>query len=109
VTVQWIGPAWLRRPAEAVGLGTLYQRVTKLSLTGPQFDDRVVQHLVKLRRLESLALSNTKVSDAGITRLRRALPHCQIEQDPLGSGVPNSVFAESWFGSAAPRDAKTGF
>jgi hypothetical protein len=80
VTVQWKGPAWLRRPAEAVGLGTIYLRTTAVSLHGPVYDDRVVEHLVKLRRLESIALSNTSLSQEGIARLRRALPDCRIER-----------------------------
>ena len=79
VTVQWRGPAWLHRPAEAVGLGMIYTRATRLSLYGPNYDDRVVEHLVKLKRLESLTLSNTKLSSDAMAQLGRALPSCRIE------------------------------
>ena len=79
VTVQWRGPAWLHRPAEALGFEMIYLRATRLSLYGPKYDDRVVEHLVKLRGLESLTLSNTKLSSGAIAQLRRALPSCRIE------------------------------
>ena len=69
----------MRRPAEALGL-PIYARATKLSLQGPKFDDRVIKHLVKLTRLESLTLSNTQLSEEGIARLRQALPRCRIER-----------------------------
>ncbi len=78
MTVQWVGPLWLQRPAEAVGMGVMCQRATKLSLHGPIYDDRAVEHLLKLRRLESLTLANTKMSLAAVARLRQALPDCRI-------------------------------
>jgi hypothetical protein len=95
----------------------MYLRVTKLSLTGPKFDDGAVEHLVKLRRLESLALSNTRMSTAGIARLQRALPKCQIGGQLLDgtiirSGDPNSFFAECWescLRNIAATNASNGF
>jgi hypothetical protein len=81
VTVQWAGPSWLRRPAEAVGLEKIYTRVTNLSLTGPVYTDRAVEHLVKLRSLESLSLSQTKISSEGRRRLQKGLPDCRIDPD----------------------------
>jgi hypothetical protein len=79
VSVRWQAPEWLRRPAEAVGLGAIYLRVTELALEGPRFDDRMVEHVVKLRSLESITLANTKLSQVGVNRLRRALPDCRID------------------------------
>jgi hypothetical protein len=51
-------------------------------LQGGGYDDRCVEHLVQLRRLESLALSGTKLSARGIARLQRALPDCRIQRLP---------------------------
>jgi hypothetical protein len=94
VTVQWRGPAWLRRPAEAVGWEEIYTRATKVSLWGPKYDDRCIEHLVKLRRLESITLSNTGFSEQGIRRLQRALPNCRIEgKPPAGGSAWTSAFA----------------
>jgi hypothetical protein len=78
VTVQWRGPNWLRRTIATLGLEKFHMRATNLALTGPNYDDRAVAHLVGLRRLESLTLSNTKLSAAAIADLRAALPKCEI-------------------------------
>jgi hypothetical protein len=83
VTVHWKAPPWLRRPAEAVGLGKIYLRATEVALNGQKFDDRVVEHLVKLRHLETLTLTNTRLSQNGVARLQRALPDCRIDWQPL--------------------------
>jgi hypothetical protein len=81
VTVQWRGPAWLRPAAEAFDL-EIYRHATDLSLQGGGYDDRCIEHLVQLRRLESLALSGTELSQQGIARLQRALPDCRIQRQP---------------------------
>jgi hypothetical protein len=78
VTVQWRGPNWLRRPITALGLEKFHMRTTSLVLNGPAYDDRAVEHLVMLRRLESLTLSGTNLSPAAIADLRAALPECEI-------------------------------
>jgi hypothetical protein len=60
----------------------IYDRATELRLSGPKYDDGAVDHLVKLRRLRSLTLDRTKITDVGIERLRRALPECRVERGP---------------------------
>jgi hypothetical protein len=83
VTVQWTGPTWaLYSSGGLPGMG-IYNRATSLSLFGASYDDTAVEHLVRLRRLESLTLSNTGITDAGVERLRRALPGCRIERRAL--------------------------
>jgi hypothetical protein len=79
VSVDWQGPAWLRRPAEALGVG-IYNRATRLSLQGPKYDDAAVEHLLKLRSLNSLTLERTQFSDEGLARLSRLLPNCRVER-----------------------------
>jgi hypothetical protein len=86
-----VGPGWLRRPAEAWGIEKIYLRTTKLSLSGPAYDDRVIEHLARLNRLSSLTLSNTKLSSHGVARLQRALPDCQVEI--VGGAERASAFA----------------
>jgi hypothetical protein len=80
VTVQWTGPSWLRRPAETLALEKFLTRATGLTLSGPHCDDRAIEHLTKLTRLESLTLSETKISQEGMRRLQRALPDCRVER-----------------------------
>jgi hypothetical protein len=78
VTVEWQGPAWLRRPAEVLGVRILH-RATKLSLQGPAYSDAAIEHLRELKSLKLLVLEQTKISDQGRLRLQRALPQCRIE------------------------------
>jgi hypothetical protein len=79
VTVEWQGPTWLRRPAEALGV-RIFHRATKLSLQGPAYTDAAIDHLRELKSLKLLVLQRTKISDQGRVPLQRALPNCQIEQ-----------------------------
>ena len=78
MSVEWQGPAFLRRPAEALGV-RFFHRPTRLSLEGPAYTDAAIQHLSRLSSLKSLTLQRTKVSAQGLERLRQALPDCQIE------------------------------
>jgi hypothetical protein len=78
VTVEWIGSAWLRRPAEALGV-RIFHRATRLSLVGPAYTDAAVEHASRLKNLQVLTLERTSISDQGIARLRRELPQCRIE------------------------------
>ncbi|MCI0358968.1 MAG: hypothetical protein L0211_10860 [Planctomycetaceae bacterium] len=78
MTVEWIGPAWLRRPAEALGV-RIFHRATRLSLVGPIYTDAAVEHICHLTDLQLVTLEGTAISDQGIARLRRELPHCRIE------------------------------
>jgi hypothetical protein len=59
----------------------IFQRATRLSLQGPNYDDQTIQYLLKLRRLESLSLSRTKFSPGALAQLERGLPHCRIDAD----------------------------
>ena len=79
MTVDWLGPAWLRRPAEALEV-RIFHRATKLSLEGPAYTDAAVEHISQLKDLKSLTLSRTQITDQGLKRLRRSLPLCQIER-----------------------------
>ena len=78
MTVEWQGPAFLRRPAEALGV-RVFHRPTKLFLEGPAYTDAAVAHLSRLTSLKSLTLQRTNISAGGLKRLRRALPQCRIE------------------------------
>jgi hypothetical protein len=86
VTVEWIGPSWLRPPAETLGV-RIFFRSTKLSLSGPAYTDAAVEHIVRLRDLAQLDLSRTKITDEGLARLKRSLPECRIVQ--VADSQPN--------------------
>ena len=82
MTVDWQGPAWLRRPAEVLDV-RIFHRATKLSLSGPAYTDAAVEHVSQLKDLKSLTLWQTQISDQGLRRLERSLPRCRIEWHPL--------------------------
>ena len=45
-----------------------------------QIDRLGLVHLKGLTRLEMLTLGGTKITDAGVTDLQKALPNCEIEK-----------------------------
>ena len=55
--------------------------VAELYLGGTAVTDKCVPQLAKLKELRSLDLSDTKVTEAGVKELQKALPKCQIEWD----------------------------
>ena len=51
----------------------------ELDLSGPETTDEVLAEKLKgLTKLERLSLGGTKVTDAGIQELKKALPDCKI-------------------------------
>lgn len=53
-------------------------RLSALSLYATAVDDQHLDELAELRTLEVLYLGKTHVTTAGVTRLREALPNCEI-------------------------------
>ena len=47
-----------------------------------QVTDVGVKELAALQNLNVLTLSGTKVTDAGVKELQKALPKCEIASDP---------------------------
>jgi len=60
--------------AHLIGL----KKLRGLSLTGTQVTDAGLKQIAGLTQLEVLSLDDTKVTDAGVTKLRKALPKCNI-------------------------------
>ncbi len=89
MSVDWIGPAWLKRPAESLGV-RCFHRATRLSLTGPAYTDAAVEHLSQLTDLRELSLTGTQISAPGLARLHSALPACRIEHIPRSGPNPNA-------------------
>ena len=52
--------------------------IVGVRLSGPEVTDAGLAHLAGLPALESLYLSDTLVTDAGISELQEALPNCRI-------------------------------
>ena len=52
--------------------------VVSLSLIGTTITDAGLVHLKRLTRLQRLVLDFTKVTDAGVADLQKALPNCKI-------------------------------
>lgn len=82
MTVQWQGPAWLRRPAEVLGLGSACRRATSLTLEGPRFNELTLERVAHLKHLRTLDLYGTTISDRAISALQKSLPDCRIQRDP---------------------------
>ena len=49
-----------------------------LLLSGPEITDAGLEHLEGLNKLKSLVLGDTQVTDAGVAKLKQALPECRI-------------------------------
>jgi hypothetical protein len=54
-------------------------RLESLDLSGTQITDEGLEDLVGLKQLHYLGLRETRVTEAGVERLRKALPNCLIE------------------------------
>ena len=52
----------------------------KLDLTGRPITDAAVPSISRLKKLRSLRVGGTKITDDGVSRLRAALPSCAIER-----------------------------
>ena len=69
------GPAWLRKV-----LGdNLLVNVTRVDLHQSGASDALLEHLKRLTQLQELRLIETRVNDAGVKELQKALPKCRIE------------------------------
>ncbi len=51
-----------------------------LDLSDTKVTDAGLKHLAGLKALKELGLEDTKVTDAGVSRLKRALPNCDIRK-----------------------------
>jgi len=71
---------WLQRGITDRGLGHVGKltQLRSLGLGGTSVTDDGLKYLEKIERLEDVDLRQTKVTPAGIRRLRKALPHCGI-------------------------------
>jgi len=49
-----------------------------IELTGPQVTDETLKLFVRLPKLETVTLTDTMVTDAGVAELQRALPNLKI-------------------------------
>jgi Leucine-rich repeat (LRR) protein len=63
------------------GLVNLYKlpNLRSLSLTADNITDASVPSLIKLKKLQGLGVRHTKITPAGIDRIRAALPNCSID------------------------------
>jgi Leucine-rich repeat (LRR) protein len=63
------------------GLVNLYKlpNLRSLSLTADNITDASVPSLIKLKKLQGLGVRHTKITQAGIERIRAALPNCSID------------------------------
>jgi len=114
--VHWqpFGPAWLMRLAgqppfqrvvqiELAGLEANEHQISSLHalphlrclfVTGPRFDDKVIDDLAALPALDQVWLTDSGVTASGVKRFRRARPNVQIERQGAivdgPSGIPLS-------------------
>ena len=56
------------------------QQLQQLNLMFPaQITDEGLKEMAKLQKLEWLSLTGTKVTEAGVAELKKALPNCRID------------------------------
>lgn len=55
-----------------------FDKIDSVILIGAQITDPVLVHLQVLTDLHAIALVNTRLTDAGLVQLRKALPNCTI-------------------------------
>ena len=58
----------------------IFDRVSAVELHGLAINDSHVEHLCKMKSLESISLNLTDITDDGMARLRNAHPNAVIEQ-----------------------------
>ena len=57
------------------------QKVTELNLTAYNLTDAGLKDLAKLQNLQYVNLYDTKVTEAGVAELQKALPKCRISHE----------------------------
>ena len=62
------------------GLKALFplKSLSVLGIPAKAVDDAAIDHLVRLRSLKTLDLRGSNISDAGVEKLRKALPGCKV-------------------------------
>ena len=59
-----------------------FAKVTSLFLAFTKITDDSLKEVAKMEKLEKLLLNDTKVTKAGVTELKKALPKCRIGSNP---------------------------
>lgn len=71
-------------------------RLRWLRLTLSGITDAGLQQLEGLTSLERLAIENTKVTEDGVTKFRRAVPNCKIEWTPPTTATRKGPSGTPW-------------
>lgn len=74
----------------------LLPSVSDLTLVGEQVNDASLLRLSKMKNLESLKLTDTTVTLAGVKRLNDALPNCAVERWYSGGTARKPYGAPFW-------------
>ena len=87
-TIEWCDPQWLKNPCDRLGL-PVYYRVVNLSLSGADYSDECVAHIIEFQDAQQIDLRYTGMSDEGIERLRRFMPATTViaeKYKPIADG-----------------------
>lgn len=63
---------------DAVAILLRFRKLRSLDLRDTQITDEGVRHIAALRRLDQLDIRGTRITDDGLNKLRKALPNCEI-------------------------------
>ena len=77
-------PGFLKTPSKWLGMEVMH-RAIRADLAwyyGRPVDDEILQRLTQLRKLESIKIVGTHISEEGICELHRELPDCEIDWQP---------------------------
>jgi hypothetical protein len=77
-TVFWSEPSGLAWMQSLLG-DDLFRHVESVYLNDTEVTDAGLEHLTGLNMLQVLSLYQTKVTDAGVKKLKQELPNCWIQ------------------------------
>lgn len=66
--------------------------ISELSISESNVSDAAIEHLPRLRNLKRLNVSKTNISLQGLSRLRSALPNCEVSWAKLRSRIDRATY-----------------
>ena len=82
MTINYCGPAFLKPLIELTGW-SVYDRVVRIDLYGPEIDDSVASVVGKFTNLHEIEFRNTSVTDQCLDKLCNTRPKCKITSNSL--------------------------
>ena len=103
MSARYSGPIGLQTLSKAINI-EFFDRAIDLSLRGPIYTDETVRNICHLRCLRSLSLSDARITDSGLARIRLVLPDCRITRQSVDADhLQPRHSVELYVDQSAPR------